>query len=141
MSFHLTPHHLGVPSSVPKMIFEPIARLAQIAHLSCVDINTISKKTKLSFYVTLSPRRSIRWGKKDFMPVVYSVQIVHLPCIEINTICKQIETSFHLTHITKEFHRVHRKRFPSILHFRSKPCTYLGSRLTLSPSGSKHAST
>jgi hypothetical protein len=80
-------------------------------------------------------------ANKISMPVVYSVQIVHLPCAEINTLCKQVEMTFRLTHVTQEFHRVRRKRFLSVLHVQRKACTYLGLRLTLSPKGSKHAST
>jgi hypothetical protein len=38
----LDPCHTGVPSGVFKMISEPIVRLAQTIHLSCVEINTIS---------------------------------------------------------------------------------------------------
>jgi hypothetical protein len=47
----LDPRQPGVPSGVPKMIFQPIARSAQTVHLSCIEINTISKKTKMSFYL------------------------------------------------------------------------------------------
>jgi hypothetical protein len=46
------PWHLGVLSGAPKMIFEPIARSAQIVYLSCVKINSISKWTKTSFHLT-----------------------------------------------------------------------------------------
>jgi nucleoside diphosphate kinase len=34
------------------MISEPIARSVQIMHQSCVQINTISKCTKMSFHLT-----------------------------------------------------------------------------------------
>ena len=40
------PRHLGVPSGASKMISEPMVRLAQTMHLSCVKINTISKRTE-----------------------------------------------------------------------------------------------
>jgi hypothetical protein len=46
------PRHLGVPSRMPKMIFMPIACSAQTMHQSCVEINTISKWTKMSFHLT-----------------------------------------------------------------------------------------
>jgi hypothetical protein len=48
------------------MIFEPIACLAQTVHLSCVLINTISKWTKMSFHLSVSPRRFIGCSQKDF---------------------------------------------------------------------------
>jgi hypothetical protein len=37
--------HLGVPSGVPKMISMPMVYSAQTVHLSCAEINTISKQT------------------------------------------------------------------------------------------------
>jgi hypothetical protein len=40
------------PSGAPKTIFECIARPTQIDHLSCVEIKTISKHTKMSFCLT-----------------------------------------------------------------------------------------
>ena len=32
--------------------FDPMVRLAHIVHLSCVEINTISKQTEMSFHFT-----------------------------------------------------------------------------------------
>jgi hypothetical protein len=46
------PHHLGVQSDLSKMIFEPKGRLAQTVHLSCTDINTVSKRTEMKFHMT-----------------------------------------------------------------------------------------
>jgi hypothetical protein len=37
------PRHLGVPSGASKTISEPMVYLAQIVHLSCVKISTITK--------------------------------------------------------------------------------------------------
>jgi hypothetical protein len=74
-------------------------------------------------------------------PMVCSVQTMHLSCADINTIPTQTKTSFHVTHGTKEFHRVRSQWFLSLLHIRRKLCTYLASRLTLSPNGPKWAST
>jgi hypothetical protein len=48
----LDPHHLRVRSGVPKMICKPIACSAQIVHLSCIEINSISIHTELSFHLT-----------------------------------------------------------------------------------------
>jgi hypothetical protein len=45
------PHHIGVQLRAPKMISEPMVRLAQTVHLSCVEINTFSKQTKVSFHL------------------------------------------------------------------------------------------
>jgi hypothetical protein len=44
--------HVEVLSGVPKTVFEPIARSAQIVNQSRVDINTTSKWTKMSFHLT-----------------------------------------------------------------------------------------
>jgi len=48
----LVPHHLGVPLGVSITISEPIVRLAQTMHLSCIDTNTISKQTEMGFLMT-----------------------------------------------------------------------------------------
>jgi hypothetical protein len=48
--------------------------------------------------------------------------------LRFNTGCKRTEMSFHLTHVTKEFHRVRKTWFRSVLHIRRKACTYVGPR-------------
>jgi hypothetical protein len=58
-----------------------------------------------------------------------------------NTVSKRTKTRSHMAHVTKEFHRVHPKWFLSIWYVRHKPCTYLASRLALSPNGLYRAST
>jgi hypothetical protein len=50
----LDPCHLGVASSTFKMISEPVVRSAQTMHLSCVKIITISKRTEMSFHLSLT---------------------------------------------------------------------------------------
>ena len=45
--------HLGDHSGASKMIFEPMVRLVQTVHLSCVNISTISKQTKMSYQLSL----------------------------------------------------------------------------------------
>ena len=49
----LDPRHLGVLSGASKMISEPMVRLLQTVHLSCVYISTISKRTQSSFRFSL----------------------------------------------------------------------------------------
>jgi len=71
--------------------FEPMVRLVHIVHLSCVEINTISKWTEMSFHfshVTLEYHQ------------VRLVQTVQLSCVEVNTISKKSEMCFHLNHVT-----------------------------------------
>jgi hypothetical protein len=48
----LEPQYIGVPSGASKMISEPMVRLAQTMHLSCIDNNTISKEKGVGFYMT-----------------------------------------------------------------------------------------
>jgi hypothetical protein len=48
----LEPRHLGVPSSASKMISMPMVCSVQTVHLSCTDINTVSKWTKTKFHTT-----------------------------------------------------------------------------------------
>jgi hypothetical protein len=48
----LDPHHEGVPSGVSKMIYEPMVRSAQTAHLRSAKINNFSKWTQPSFPLT-----------------------------------------------------------------------------------------
>jgi hypothetical protein len=97
----LDPCHLGVPSDALKTIFEPIARSVQTMHLSCVEINTISKQTETSF--PFDPHHlggPSGAANKISVPTVHLGQIVHLSDIEINTVSKWSEASFQLTHIT-----------------------------------------
>jgi hypothetical protein len=65
--------------------------------------------------------------------VVRSAQTMHLYCVKISTIFEQSESSFHLSLVTLECHRVCPKWFLRLLYVQRKPCTYLVSRLALSP--------
>jgi hypothetical protein len=47
------PCHEGVPSSASKIIYEPMVRSAQIGHLSCVKICTISKRDETDIHLSL----------------------------------------------------------------------------------------
>ena len=47
------PRHLGVPSGASKTISDPMVHLAQTMHLSCVKSSTTSKRTKMSFRLSL----------------------------------------------------------------------------------------
>jgi hypothetical protein len=69
--------------------------------------------------------------------VVCLAQTVHLFYVKISTISEQTELSFHLSLATKEYHRVHPKRFLSLRYVWRKPCTCLAPTLTLSSNGPK----
>jgi hypothetical protein len=73
--------------------------------------------------------------------LVTSMQTMLLSYTDTNTISKRTEMRFHMTHVTLEFHRVHLKWFMSLWYVRRKLCTYLASRLGLSPNKPKRAST
>jgi hypothetical protein len=111
-------------------------------HLSCVNINIISKQTKMSFNLTHVSLEYHRVYPKWF-PRLWYIQrkSVHLCCAKINTISKPIEMSFHSTHVTYVYHWVCAKWFPCPWYIRHKPCPYLASRLTVSPNGPKQTST
>jgi hypothetical protein len=82
------------------MIFEPMVRSAQIVHQSCIKISIISKRTKMSFHLYVSPRSTICFVQVIPEPMVCLAQTVHLSSVKISTISKQIEMSFHLGLIT-----------------------------------------
>jgi hypothetical protein len=46
------PRHQGVPSGASNTISEPMVRLAQTVHPSCIDINNVSKQTETRFHMT-----------------------------------------------------------------------------------------
>jgi hypothetical protein len=73
------------------------------------------------------------------MPMVCSVQTMHLTCTNINTVSKWTKTKFHTTHETYEFRWVRPQLFMSLWYLQCKPCTYLVSRLALSPNGPNRA--
>jgi hypothetical protein len=64
--FHLSPSHLGVPSSACKTISEAMVRLAQAMDLSCTDTNTISNRQKWDSTWLTSPSSSMRCTQNDF---------------------------------------------------------------------------
>jgi hypothetical protein len=74
-------------------------------------------------------------------PMLSSAQTVHLYYVKISTISKETKTSIHLSPFSKEYHRVCLKWFLSLWYVRRKPCTYLVSRLALSPNRLKQVTT
>jgi hypothetical protein len=125
----LDPCHLGVPSGAPNTIFEPIARSVQTLHLSCVEINTISKQTEASFHFTHITYESHQVRAKMICkPIARLAQTMQPSCVKISTISKGTEMS-DLRHLgVPSF-------VPKMIF---KPvacpnlCTYLAPRLTVS---------
>jgi hypothetical protein len=93
-----------------------------------------------------SPRISIWCVQNDFLsngtlgenraPILRETRTMS-KWTNTNTVPKWTKMRFHMTPVTKEFHRVCPKRFRSLWYVRCKPCTYLVSRLVLSPNGPK----
>ena len=123
------PRHLGVPSSVSKTISEPMVSSAPTVHLSCTDTGSQQTETR----IPLDPRHlgvPSGMSKMIYEPMVCSAPIVHLSYTDTGS--QQTETRFHLTHITKEYHWVRPKRFPSLWYVWYQPCTYLASTSSIS---------
>ena len=70
-------------------------------------------------------------------PMVHQAQTVYLSCTETNTISKETEVRFYMTHVIQEFYWVLPNIFRSIWYVPCNSCTYLASRLALSPNKSK----
>jgi hypothetical protein len=86
---------------MPKTISDPITCSVQTMHLSCIEINTISKRTKTSY--PFDPRYlGVPSGapKMILMPVVHLLQTMHLSNVEVNIIYQRTEATSHLNHVT-----------------------------------------
>jgi hypothetical protein len=64
---------------------------------------------------------------------------VDLSCTNTNTVTKQSKMRFQTMNVIEGFHRVRPKWFLSSWYIRRKPCTYLTSRLAISPNVPKDA--
>jgi hypothetical protein len=71
--FLLDPRHVGEPLVVLKMIFEPMVQSAQTMHLSCVEINTISKQTETSFHFT-HITKEFYWVRPKWFPCPWYIR-------------------------------------------------------------------
>jgi hypothetical protein len=127
-------HHLGVPSGASKTISEPMVCL-------CKPCTYIPSRLALS---PNGPKRASTWASSssnsigcilnNFLACGTFAEPVHLGCTNTNTVSKRTEIRF-------EFHPVRPKQFLSLWYVRRKPCTYLASRLLVSPNGMKEDST
>jgi hypothetical protein len=79
--------HLGVPSGASKKNFEPMVRLTQTVHLSCIKISFVLKQAELSL-VSRHLRVPSSAPKTISEPMVRLAQIVHLSCIDTNSVSK-----------------------------------------------------
>jgi hypothetical protein len=65
------PRDLGVSSGACKMISEPMVCSTQTVHLSCVKISTVSKRTEMSFHVSLITSEYHWVHLKNFLSLWY----------------------------------------------------------------------
>jgi hypothetical protein len=134
MSFHLSLVTLEYHPVHPKE-FLSLWYVGATMHLSSTETNTISKRTEWRFSWPTSLGVLSGASKMISEAMVCLVQTVDLPCTETNTISKWTKTRFYMMHVTKGFHRVRRKWFPSLWYVQHKPYIYLESRLELSANG------
>jgi hypothetical protein len=123
------------------MISKLMVRSVQIVHLSCVKTNTISKQTQWASTWSSSPEVPLGASEIISEPIIRLTQTVHLSCTDTNTVSKWTKSRFHTAHVTEEFYYVRPKWFVSLWYVWRKPCTYLASRLALSPNGPSRPST
>jgi hypothetical protein len=65
------PRHLGVPSSASKTISMPMVCSVQTVHLSCTNINAVSKRTKMRFHTTHVTYEFHRVCPQQFISIWY----------------------------------------------------------------------
>ena len=63
--------HLVLPSGASKTISEPMVRLKQTVHLSCIDTYTVSEWTKTRFHMTHITEEFHRVRPKRFLSLWY----------------------------------------------------------------------
>jgi hypothetical protein len=144
MDWNEIPHdpcHVGVPSSSSKTISKPTVCSVQTVRLSWGNISTL-RTDQNGIPHDLHHLGVPSGGSKTISePMVRLAQTVLLSCSDTNSVSKWTKTRFHRTDITEKLRQVRPKWFLSLWYFRHKPCTYLASRLALSPNGPKRDST
>jgi hypothetical protein len=126
---------------------------SQPMHLSCTDTNTVSERTEMRLHMTHVTKVFYQVCQKWFSSLCYVwgkpctylaskmisktmvrlAQTMHQSCKNSNTVSKRTKMRFHMTHVTSVFYPVCPKLFSNLWYVRHKPCTYLASRLSLSP--------
>ena len=136
------PRHLGVLSSVSKMIFELLVHSAQTVHLSYIKINTISKWTKTSILFSLIVKRYHRVHPKWFLSLWY---IWRKPCTYLAPTLTPSPNAWNQDSTgptsPRSTIRCVWNNFLRLWYVRRKLCTYLASRLALSLNAPKQACT
>jgi hypothetical protein len=137
----LGPYHLGVPSSVSKMISMPMEHSVQSVQLSCTDSKIVSKRTKTRFHTTHITYEFHQVCPKLFMSLWY---VQCKPCTNLVSRLALSPNGLDIAPLDPCHlgdHWVHLKRFMSLWSFWHKLSTYLAPTLTLSQNRSKRDST
>jgi hypothetical protein len=96
--------------------------MVQTMHLYAPKLTLSPKGPKGDSTWATSPRSSIGCVQIISELMLHMVQTMHLSCTKTNTISKWTETRFYMIHVTKEFHRVRPKWFPSLRYVRCNRC-------------------
>jgi len=118
------------------MISRPMVRAVQTVHLSCIEINTVSKWSETSFHLTHVTKENHQLRRKWFLSLWY---VRRKPCtflvlrLTLSTNGPKQASIWPLSPRCSIWWRP--KWFLSLWYVRRKPCNYLAPRLTLSPNG------
>jgi hypothetical protein len=123
------------------MITMPLVHSGQTVHLSCAEINTISKWTETSFHLT-DVTLEFHWVCPKWFSCSWYIRCT--PCTYLAmrlTLSKQTEMIFTWFTPPRSTIWCAQKWFQSLWYIWHKPCTHLASRLIRSQNGLKPAST
>jgi hypothetical protein len=130
----LKPHKIRVPSYASKIIFEPMARLAQAMHLSSSETNTVTECTETRFHMSHVTEEFRRVSTKWFPSLCY---VRHKPCSYLASRLALFPNGTKRASTWASSPRRMVKCIQNDFYIWRKPCTYLALTLTPSPNGSK----
>jgi hypothetical protein len=81
------------------MVSKAMVHLAYTVHLSWFNISTISKRTEMSFLMSLETWSVIRCVQNDFYANGTLAHTVHLFCTDTNIVSERTETRFHMIYV------------------------------------------
>jgi hypothetical protein len=128
------PRHLGVPLGASKMIYENMVCSMQTMHLSCIELALSPKGPKQASTWASWPSGAIECVQKDLWAYGTSTANHEPTCTDTNTVShrKEKRDSTWPTSPRGSIGCI-QKWFPSLWFIRHKSCTYLASRLAISP--------
>jgi hypothetical protein len=134
------PTWLGVPSGASKTISKPMIRSAQVMHLSCVNISTISKWTKSCFQLSLLTSE-YHWVRPKWFLSLWYVwdKLCAYLALKLTLSPNRPKRDSMWPTLARSSIKCVQNNFWACVT--CEPCTYLASRLALSPNGLNRAST